>query len=304
MKKSLVCCPDCGGGADLIGQIPATNVFAGRSLSQPLSGGELFRCRQCTMGFRWPRLSKNELDVLYRQGNNTTWTTSPYSRNDWRIAREWLAETISKTSSILDVGCFDGGFLEPLVGKLICYGVEIHSAARERAKNRGIKIIGNDFSAISGYFDFVTAFDVIEHVEHPRTFLQDCLSMVKPGGFVLVSTGNLDAPTFRWMGSRYWYCTIAEHISFVCPAWFEQISDSLSFNVLKVSTFPHGNSSLPRYLREIVINLCYFLMPAMFRNLRRWSAGGKDPRVYPELADHPPGWMTANDHFIVLLEKQ
>lgn len=49
-------CPDCEGNVEPIGSIPATDVFAGRTLERLLSGGFLYCCRQCSLGFRWPRL--------------------------------------------------------------------------------------------------------------------------------------------------------------------------------------------------------------------------------------------------------
>lgn len=133
MTIPLPLCPDCAGSAKLIGSIPATDVFAGRTLERPLSGGLLYRCRQCSLGFRWPRLGKDKLDSLYSQGNELTWTAPADSRRDWRIACGWVEKTLPAGSRILDVGCFDGGFLEPLVSSYRCCGIEIHSAARNRA---------------------------------------------------------------------------------------------------------------------------------------------------------------------------
>ena len=304
MMISSVHCPDCAGDTNFVGAIPATDVFAGRTLERRLPNFELFRCRQCALGFRWPRLLKEELDALYVQGDEATWTATPYSRHDWRIARGWLAAALDEGSSILDVGCFDGGFLEPLVSRFPCHGIEIHPMARKRAEGKGIDIIGSDFSAISGSFDCITALDVIEHVERPRVFLQDCLAAVRPGGFVLISTGNLDALPFRWIGSRYWYCTIAEHISFVSPAWFAGLDGSLGYGVLRQTTFAHGGTSLPLRVKDTARNIVYRLTPSVFKTLRRLGMGGKDVRTQPELADHPPGWGSARDHFMVLLVKQ
>lgn len=36
--------------------------------------------------------------------------------------------------------------------------------------------------------DIMTVFEVIEHIEHPRPFLQQCLPHVKPGGWLVMST--------------------------------------------------------------------------------------------------------------------
>lgn len=302
MKPSPLC-PDCSGGAELIGPIPATDFFAGRTLPQPLAGGSLYRCCQCSLGFRWPRLTKDELDTLYKGGNENAWTASSNFRTDWRIAQEWIARKLPPGSRILDVGCFDGGFLEPLGASYRCSGIEIHPSARDRAKRKGIEVIGSDFSEVTGRFDCITAFDVIEHMERPRAFLDQCLAAIRPHGWALISTGNLDAFTFRMMGSRYWYCTIAEHISFLSPAWFGAVTDGQGHQFVKLATFVHGSASPEQRLREAANNFLYRVAPWGFRGLRKLGLGGKPVHTYPELADHPPGWCSARDHFMVLIQK-
>ncbi len=297
-------CPDCGGKVISIGPIPTTDIFAGRTLEHPLPGGTLYRCRECSLGFRWPRPSKEQLDFFYTQGSDVTWTGPVDSRRDWRITRDWIQNSLPKDSRILDVGCFDGGFLEPLTAVHRCFGIEIHTAARHRAEQKGVDVIGRDFSAIVGTFDCITAFDVIEHVERPTSFLSDCLAAVKTEGWVVISTGNLDAFTFRLMASRYWYCAIAEHISFVCPTWFSSLTGSLDFRIIKQTDFAHSNTSQLGRIREAANNLIYRFGGPAFGTLRKFGMGGKDVKAHPELADHPPVWGSARDHFMVVLQKQ
>ena len=288
----------------LIGSIPATDMFAGRSLDRPIPGGALYQCRGCLLGFRWPRLDKEELDRLYANGDELTWTASAPSRRDWCIARDWVEQTLAEGSSLLDVGCFDGGFLEPLVKSYDCSGVEIHPVAAKRAEQKGITVIGNDFSKVAGTFDCITAFDIIEHVEQPQAFLADCLAAVRPGGWIFISTGNLDAFTFRLMGGRYWYCTIAEHISFLSPEWFSGLAESLNYSVVKQTTFAHGNATWSIKIREAANNLLYRIGRPGFSLLRKIGMGGKNVKAHPELAEHPPTWGSAPDHFMILIQKR
>ncbi|TLU87933.1 MAG: hypothetical protein FDX21_03750 [Chlorobium sp.] len=165
-----VYCPDCGGNGVLVGPIPDSVFFAGRTVEKPLKGGRLYRCSLCTLGFRWPRLDKKQLDDLYKQGDENTWSSAPTARTDWQIGRDLLKDLLSRGMSILDVGCFDGGFLEPLVDLYACNGIEIYSLAAKRAAKKGVTIIGSDFADVSGSFDCITAFDVIEHIEISRAF--------------------------------------------------------------------------------------------------------------------------------------
>lgn len=303
MTISLPRCPDCGGSTRLLGPIPAADAFAGRALERPLAGGFLYRCVQCSLGFRWPRLSKAELDVLYSQGSETAWSAQARSRPDWRIARSWIQAMVPLGGLILDVGCFEGSFLQPLVGAYRCSGIEIHPVACNRAREKGIEIIGNDFSSVRGHFDCITAFDVIEHVARPKSLLVNCLAALKPGGWLLFSSGNLDSSTFRWMGSRYWYCAIAEHLSFVSPSWFSRLGDELGFRIMNYAVFAHHDASWLTRIREAASNVLYRTMPAAFHALRSSGVGRRNAKSFPELAEYPPSWISARDHFIVLLQK-
>jgi 2-polyprenyl-3-methyl-5-hydroxy-6-metoxy-1,4-benzoquinol methylase len=59
-----------------------------------------------------------------------------------------------------------------------------------------------DFSSLGGrVFDFVTAVEVIEHLESPITFLRHIGSLLKPDGVALITTPNMDnAPSrFRFL---------------------------------------------------------------------------------------------------------
>ncbi len=297
-------CPDCGGIAKGLGPIPASDLFAGRILDRPLQGGYLFRCNYCALGFRRPWLGKDKFDSLYINGDELAWTASADSRDDWTIARDWIRREIPEGGRILDVGCFDGGFLEPLLPTYDCHGIEIHPAARSRAKMKGIELIGSDFSAIAGTFDCITAFDVIEHVEAPKSFLHNCLAAVRPGGCILLSTANFDSLTFRLMGSRYWYCTIPEHISFISPVWLAKLARQFDYQMLRQAEYSHAHTSKVGRIRQALSNFLCRVSPSTFRALRRLGFGRKRIGAHSELADHPPPWTSARDHFLALIQKR
>ena len=301
-------CTDCGSSDVLhIGKIPAANIFAGRVLPELLDGGHLWCCDTCHLIFRWPTLGRAELNVLYAGGAGDTWGGPPTKREDWHIAERWLHRVLSKGSAILDVGCFDGGFLDRLGDAYERYGIEIHPAACQRAETKGITMIGTNFESFScapASLDCITAFDVIEHVHQPAQFLKSCCDLVKPGGWIMVATGNADSPSFRFMGARYWYCTIAEHLSFISPRWCYRLADKLGLSIEEYEFFSHGRRNWFYCLLELIKNILYRLMPEFFAWLRQQGFGKKDVSIHPELAANPPGWMTAKDHFIILFRKR
>jgi 2-polyprenyl-3-methyl-5-hydroxy-6-metoxy-1,4-benzoquinol methylase len=294
-----ICC-----GADNtqnIGEIPPVISFAGRLLDEPLTGGALVRCCSCGFSFRTPQLNKESLDELYRLGSAENWQVASTSRADWLIASSWLKGKLKPGNAILDIGCFDGGFLGTLNKSYRLAGIEIHDEAGKKARQKGIEIIGKDFADLSGFtasFDAVVFFDVIEHTQNPREFLEQMARLTREGGNIIFSTGNSDALTWRMLGSRYWYCTIGEHISFVNPRWCEWAAERLGLQLEKVIKFSHVQSSWKKKLGEAVKNLIYVASPKAFSVLRKMGLGGDEFRKHEVMLLHPPTWMTARDHFI------
>lgn len=304
-KKSKTACPSCGSGGELLGIIPGSNSFAGRHLDSVLPGGKLWRCTVCNLVFRFPRLGKQMLDDLYRQGHPDSWSEQAGARADWQIVKEILAEH-PKLKRILDVGCFDGRLLDSLGSQYEKLGVEIHEEAARQAEMRSVKIVGRDFnkfSAVQGGVDAVLAIDVIEHTEDPMAFLTNLVEAVKPNGLILIGTGNSHALTWRLMNSAYWYCHIAEHISFINPHWVDYAAKKLGLDKLALHSFSHGSGHIWQRIREAIVNILYRLSPSLFAKLRRIGMGQIDVTRFDELSKVPPYWLSARDHFLIVFRK-
>lgn len=299
-------CPACKSNAnDMVGRIPKTDVFAGNFLDQPIEPGSLYRCKKCALGFRWPQLTKEKLNILYQQGDDATWSvTTVTDRADWQEAKSWLHARLPTGAKVLDVGCFDGEFLNLLGATYGLFGIEIHKLASLRAEIKGVKIVATDYESIIGTYDCIASFDVIEHVKNPEDFLEACLNSVKPDGYVLISTGNLDSFTFKMQGASYWYSTISEHVSFISPRWVELQAKRLGVSVENMSFFSHSErQSKFLTIKESILNILYWLWPASVGWLRRMGIGHKRFLKHKDLINHPPSWFTAKDHFMVLLKK-
>ncbi len=290
-----------------IGEIPPTINFAGRLLSKPIPGGHLFRCQNCGVSFRHPQLDKAALDSLYRQGAVENWQAIPSERPDWQIVERWLTKSLKAGSAILDIGCFDGGFLKSVKHKHKLFGIEIHDEAAKRAGKNGIHIVGKDFSDItnSGYcFDAVTSFDVIEHSQNPLEFLRQMVEVTNSGGVVIFSTGNSDALSWRLLGSRYWYCTIGEHLTFVNPKWCEWAGKQLDLELKQIVRFSHVHATWQHRISDVIKNVLYAFSPRGFSMLRKFGLGGSEFRGHKEMLSQPPNWMSAQDHIICIFIKR
>lgn len=117
---------------------------------------------------------------------------------------------------ILDIGCGGGLVSEPM-RRLGADMVSVDASeaniktAMTHAEQSGLNI---DFRAGTvealieageAPFDIVLNLEVVEHVADPAQFLQDCASLVKPGGLMIVATLNRTAKAFALaiVGAEY-----------------------------------------------------------------------------------------------------
>ena len=118
---------------------------------------------------------------------------------------------------MLDIGCGNGDFLASLPSEVTRFGIEPSIGAADAARQRGIHVIANTMEELPAdtRFDIITIIDVIEHLSEPPALLEQALAHLSDGGIIVVSTGNPSHVAWRKLfGSRFWYSSFPEHISF------------------------------------------------------------------------------------------
>lgn len=144
---------------------------------------------------------------------------------------------------LLDVGCSSGAFLHAAV-KLgfRAEGVEPAPKAAATAQAAGLKVhqgLLQEAGYADGQFDAITLFEVIEHLQQPQELLQECRRILRPGGVLLIGTGNAGSWSMAAMGARWEYLHIAKHgghVSFFNPSSIESLAQQSGFSVAAVHT--------------------------------------------------------------------
>lgn len=112
--------------------------------------------------------------------------------NHLRAVRFLNKEKSIKT--ILDIGTYNGFFVKYLRDKgLEAYGYDFNEAAiRFGIKNYKLDgIITSNLSDLKlEKFDCIAAFEVIEHLEHPKHFITQFSNLLKDGGYLILSCPN------------------------------------------------------------------------------------------------------------------
>lgn len=319
VKESVKTCVSCTSKKiKTIGEIPKSDVFAGKMLEYPPDSGRLIKCDSCKLVFRYPRLKKEELDKLYAKGKEEHWQDITEERYDWKISKSIIQKKTG--GNILDIGCFDGKFLSQFSGTHKLFGIEIHKIASEKAKEKGVDIIYDDFEKLSlnkQEFDIATSFDVIEHTHDPFHFLKTVSENITDKGLIIISSGNSSAFSWKLSGARYWYCTINEHISFISPKWAEIAAERLNLDLLEVKKISHKKTTFKRKIIETTANLIYRISPKLYSVTRKkistkrglasklsLNLGVKNTQCNAVTLQRPPSWISSKDHIICVFKKR
>lgn len=150
----------------------------------------LYRCQDCGLEFYAPRLPGNArlYDVLGRFDHY-------YMAEKWEFSV--ALQDVRDSRDILEVGCGPGLFLDLVkqaYPKKSAMGLELNLEVVRIGQEKGLNIQGRtieEFCIERGErFDFVCAFQVLEHVADPRSYIDHSLRCLRKGGQLVMSVPN------------------------------------------------------------------------------------------------------------------
>ena len=213
------------------------------------------------------------------------------SRRRFKVARRrlqtisGLLEKTARDIRVLDVGCSRGSFLA--AGTRLGFqmeGVEPAAtiAAAARASGHVVHIgLLDPVGLPPRSFDAITLFEVVEHPKDPLPLLQECRRILRPGGVLVVSTGNTASWTVAAMRERWDYFHIAKdggHISFFNPRSISLLAARSGYRVERIATTRvkfFEKSDVPRW-RYVAAKL----LAEMLNVPARISGRGRDMLAY------------------------
>jgi 2-polyprenyl-3-methyl-5-hydroxy-6-metoxy-1,4-benzoquinol methylase len=244
--RDAVCCI-CG-STDLTDRGPCRAFQLGygpefeESLARNLVPGTLYRCDSCYLSFRAPSLSPQDAVALYAAMPTERWDYGGHPPAAWSRVLKDLA--IEKPGTILDVGSFDGQFLDRIPNEWKKFAIEPSEEAAGVLSSRGIEVISQSIETPPTephqQFDVVTLLDVFEHLPNPASGLESCVRYLRPGGRLYVSTGNAEHWSWKWLQGNHPYLVTPQHIRFASPRFFRQWCQQNAMRLEALQTHSHG----------------------------------------------------------------
>jgi SAM-dependent methyltransferase len=243
----------------------------------------IVRCRNCTHLFCAPL--PEQLVDRYQDVVDEEYLKHAESR---RLAAEAVLRNVKKHAAgrrLLDVGCATGDFMQ--AGRAAGFdveGLELSTWSCAVARGRGFSVHQKTLSQLASeggpQFDVISLIGVIEHFPDPRAEMDNLARLLRPGGILVIWTGDVSSWLARLLGRRWWYWQ-GQHIQYFTQKSLSHLARVARLDPVGTERYPFAatHATLSNSLRRYPL---HSLMSAMLAPVFRFK-----PVVYLRL----PGEM-------------
>jgi SAM-dependent methyltransferase len=222
--------PLTGGAATLVRTIPTAPIIAhyGSYDVRPLLAGlteiAIYQCADTGYQFYHPYTVTGD-DAFYQHVSK-----EPLYYIPWKREHDIASAYIKAGTTVLEQGCANGDFLLTLQQKknIIPVGTELNTEAKAIAGKRGVSFADTTSA------DVACSFQVLEHIADVKSFIEEAIDAVKPGGYVMFSVPNNDS---LLKDDRYAYSNMPpHHMGMWTPAVFAKLPHYFPLDVVQIHT--------------------------------------------------------------------
>jgi SAM-dependent methyltransferase len=191
--------------------------------------GRIVRCSDCGLTFTSPQFSAADYARIYGAVHAGGGSGSPPMTRYAALAR--LVRQTERGGRFLDFGCGSGAFLDAMPG-FDGIGFEVAADIPGGVARRDRFVTGDiqadalvDVGLGPDSFDFIVAWDVLEHLAAPQLQLQRLRTLLKPGGRLYLTVPNIASWVARLSGSK-WNMLLLEHLWYFDPGTVTRLLDA------------------------------------------------------------------------------
>lgn len=186
------------------------------------------------------------------------------SLNKSFLKRIEIIQKYQPVGNLLDIGCATGAFMETASAHWQVSGVDVSRYATDEARKKGLTVFAGEVQEspyIDQKFDIVTMWDTIEHVAHPAETMTRVSKLIKPGGIVCLTTGDVGS-VFSRLCDKFWHLyNIPQHLSYFDKNTITKLLNDAGFAVKEIRYLPLNLTLDYVFFRFINLYNLRFLMP-------------------------------------------
>jgi len=208
----------------------------------------LFICNGCGLTTCFPRLLDDDLKPWYRGTYHGWWhhrASHPFHPiiNFFQRLRSNSVHSHKLSGRLLDVGFGDGTFLKYMSERgWATFGLErselyLHLGRRISGGSRLRRVSSKAHEGPAAYFDVITLWQVLEHVEDPLLLMKRLRRMLKPDGVLIISVPNFESMQSQLGGDRWFHLDIPRHRTHFTPRTLSKLLARAGLRSIEVTHF-------------------------------------------------------------------
>ena len=277
--------------------------FGDAVIEVPEPGISVVRCPSCGLLFKDLLPSPHFQSEIFSEQAEKYWKGGHDFQDE---ARAIIRLVGTHSFDLLDIGAAGGGLLEALEsvkGRLSALDVMVYPSLAPRIRGEFIRGLADseDLSWSQKPYDVVTMFDVAEHLYEPKQVFANLQRLVKPGGFVMMETGNSQSYWPREVGpGSWWYAAFFEHHIFWSRPSLEKMATRHEFRLVSFTQKRHKEetpAAIRRHASWIAKAVLYRLTPGGYRSLASAAGTSGAGPWAPFIKNYE------RDHFRAVLQK-
>lgn len=221
-------------------------------------GYNALRCSQCRFVYVSPRPKLAAIDEAAHSGmhqveeGTMSAIDEGFNPRKTPMFAERLAslfpagELKARPLSWLDVGAGFGELIEAVKGLAHpdsrIMGIEPCRPKVEEARRRGIELQEIPLEEVHETFDVVSLINVLSHVPDPRQFVKELLNHVKPGGYVVLVTGNGADVEFKHYPDEL---LLPDHLCFFGESHLHQLLEECGLEIVGSESYVEFVTAAP-----------------------------------------------------------
>jgi len=198
-------------------------------------------CGECGTLYQTPRPSVDAFEVFYRNSESSRYWAEVFYPTVAEVRRQKIfkprVQRLSamcndvglNVSKLIDVGAGYGTFLDEwrvIKPNTELLAIEPSILLSDACRKKGLKVVESTAENVTGYdghADLVVCFEVLEHVDNPLKFVKVLKELVRPGGYLFVSTLCINGFDLQTLWERSSQISPPHHINFHSVKGFKSL---------------------------------------------------------------------------------